>query len=354
MSTFTLLRDPESYRPLDWDLTADADAREKWLSQFEKVFERVLAQAQEQYGRVAEKQVAEAGEQFAETIASLRADPAALPGGTLDLMALDKLRDRILRDNHLDDPFKDVKQRANEQAAEQYLDVARRFHELDVVERWEHLVRGVFAGNLWDMGSTATHDLAEAPTDFVQTVENVKPRPWLVDDFDAVAGAVEGAPPLKWAKAVIFCDNAGSDFVLGLMPLARELVLAGTEVVLAANELPSLNDITVDETVAVVEHLAAIDRDLQAMIDAQMVEVVSTGGTMPVLDLSDVSDELNAAAEGADLVVLEGMGRCVETNWDAQFTVDRLDLALLKNAVVAERLGGELYDCVCRYGAVEG
>ncbi|MFW6155576.1 MAG: ARMT1-like domain-containing protein [Planctomycetota bacterium] len=353
MSTFTLLRDPEAYRALDWDLTADESDREQWLDLFEKVFEQITVHARKQYGRVAERQITEASEEFAEALEQIRRDPSSLPAGRLDLMELDKLRDGILRRHHLDDPFKDVKQAANARASEQYLDVARRFHELDVLERWEHLVRGVFAGNLYDLGSEATLDLADTPPDFVASVENVKPRPWLVDDFDALAGDVEGAPPMKWAKAVLFVDNAGSDFVLGVMPLARELVLAGTEVVLAANELASLNDMTADETVEVVERLAALDRDLKAMIDAQMVEVVSTGGTMPVLDLSDVSEELNAAAQGADLVLLEGMGRCVETNWNAQFTVDRLDLAMLKNALVAERIGGELYDCICRYGPVE-
>lgn len=353
MSYFKLLRDPEGYRPLDWDLTQDDAAREEWLSLFESVFAQLIVRARNQYGRVAEHQIVAAEEQFAAAMASLRQDPTSLPSGPLDLMELDKLRDRILRENNLDDPYKDLKRQENDLAAELYPDVARSFHELDVLPRWEHLVKGIFAGNLYDLGSEATLHLADGGMDFVRAVEETKPRPWLVDDFDSLAADVEGAPPMKWGKAVIFLDNCGSDFVLGVMPVARELVLAGTEVVLAANELPSLNDITVDETVAVVEQLAALDRDLQAMIDAQMVEVVSTGNTMPVLDLSEVSDELNAAAEGAELVILEGMGRCVETNWDAAFTCDVLRLARLKNAMVAARIGGELHDCVCSYTRAE-
>ena len=46
----------------------------------------------------------------------------------------------------------------------------------------------------------------------------------------------------------MFVDNAGRDLILGVMPLVREMALAGTMIVLAANELPSINDITVDET----------------------------------------------------------------------------------------------------------
>ena len=191
--------------------------------------------------------------------------------------------------------------------------------------------------------------LAQEPTDFFAEIEETKPRPWLVDDFDRLAADLPAAPPAKWAKTIIFVDNAGADFILGVMPLARELGLFGTKVVLAANELPSLNDMTVNETIAVVERLAAADADLAALIEAGMFEVVSSGGDTPLIDLSRVSDELNEAAADADLVVLEGMGRAVETNFNTRFKVDALKLALLKDPMVAKRIGGELYDCVCRY-----
>ncbi len=80
-----------------------------------------------------------------------------------------------------------------------------------------------------------------------------------------------------------------------------------------------------------------------------MFEVVSTGNDLPLIDLSDVTDELNAAAAGAELVLLEGMGRAIESNFDAAFTCDCLRLALLKDPLVAQRPGGEVYDCVCKY-----
>ena len=38
----------------------------------------------------------------------------------------------------------------------------------------------------------------------------------------------------RYAKACLFVDNAGSDVVLGMLVLARELLKAGTRVVLAA------------------------------------------------------------------------------------------------------------------------
>jgi type II pantothenate kinase len=185
--------------------------------------------------------------------------------------------------------------------------------------------------------------------DFFAELEETKPRPWLVDDYDLLAKDLPQTPPSKWSKAVVFVDNAGSDFILGVMPLARELALFGTRIVLAANELPSLNDITVNETVAVVQKLCAVDADLSALVEAGMFEVVSSGNDIPLIDLSNVSDELNEAAADAELVIIEGMGRAVESNFDASFTVDAMKLALLKDPVVAARVGGEVYDCVCRY-----
>ena len=136
------------------------------------------------------------------------------------------------------------------------------------------------------------------------------------------------------------------------MPLAREMALCGTKIVLAANEIPSLNDITVNECIAIVQRLAALDSDLEALIGAGMFEVVSSGNDIPLIDLAAVSDELNEAAQGAELVVLVGMGRAIESNYDAAFTVDCLKLALLKDPLVAQRVGGELHDCVCKYEPV--
>jgi type II pantothenate kinase len=79
------------------------------------------------------------------------------------------------------------------------------------------------------------------------------------------------------------------------------------------------------------------------------ISFVSTGTGEPLIDLEKVSDELNAAAADADLVVLEGMGRGVESNLDAAFSCDALNLAMLKDEAVAKRVGGKLYDVVCRF-----
>ena len=54
------------------------------------------------------------------------------------------------------------------------------------------------------------------------------------------------------------------------------------------------------------------------------------------------------ACVGVDLLVLEGMGRAVHTNFKARFTCDVLKLAMIKTERLAQKLfGGNLYDCVC-------
>jgi len=354
MSHFCLLRDPENYVAHDWDMVEDADAREYWLDLFAMHFEDTAGHASHRYGRTAGRQIKAAREEFASTVASLRDDPTALPGGTLDILQLCRLRERVLRDHDIGAPFKHIKDRENTSAIALYAEIVHELHALPFDQRWLALIEGVFAGNIFDLGSPATMHTAHESPDFLDTLDNIRPRPWACDDFDRLAQDLPMAPPPKWTRAVVFIDNAGSDFILGVMPFVRELALEGVQIVLAANELPSLNDLTADETATIVEKLSTIDRDLAALIDGQMFEVVSTGCDTPLIDLSEVTDELNEAAADADLVIIEGMGRAIESNFNTAFTVDCLQLALLKDPrVAAHFVGAELYDCVCKYTPVD-
>ena len=52
---------------------------------------------------------------------------------------------------------------------------------------------------------------------------------------------------------------------------------------------------------------------------------------------------------GADLVVIEGMGRAVHTNYHAALCCESLKLAVIKNSWMAERLGGQLFSVIFKY-----
>ena len=104
MSHFCLLSDPDNYVAIDWDLLADEQAREYWLSHFERHFGQTLDHAKVQYGRSASDGVEAAGRELNEAIARLRSDPASLPSGRLDIIELDRLRSEILNRHGLHDP----------------------------------------------------------------------------------------------------------------------------------------------------------------------------------------------------------------------------------------------------------
>lgn len=105
----------------------------------------------------------------------------------------------------------------------------------------------MFAGNLFDLGAAATTKLHESgEATFDKALAGLRPRPWIIDDVDAIKKKVCNEP---YRKAIIFVDNAGSDIVLGVIPFTRVLLQRGTQVVLAANSEPTLNDITYEELV---------------------------------------------------------------------------------------------------------
>jgi len=58
--------------------------------------------------------------------------------------------------------------------------------------------------------------------------------------------------------------SAGADVVLGMVPLARELLRMGAEVVLVANSLPAINDITAPELRALLDAAGALCPTIKA------------------------------------------------------------------------------------------
>jgi type II pantothenate kinase len=151
--------------------------------------------------------------------------------------------------------------------------------------------------------------------------------------------------------AVMLVDNAGADVVLGMIPLARELLRRGTSVIISANSNPALNDITHDELVPLIDRAGEIDAVMRDAWVSGQLRLVPSGNGSPLIDLTQISDELAEASRDADLLVIEGMGRALETNYHTRFTCESLKLAMVKEQHIAEVLGGGLYDVVCRYEA---
>jgi type II pantothenate kinase len=348
MSPFIKLANPDQYVACDWDLTLDHDAREYWVTFFIEHSRTILgvgveaAVARGEAEASAAERARQCHDRFVVRFKGFLADPAG--HGRVTILVLDAWRDNLFREFGFDDAFVDLKRRENERMLPFLPPVCAGIDEInDAAEQLRAVIEGVFAGNIFDMGASATAKaFLNASPDFFEVRRQIPQRPWLIDDFDRLTQ--------RWLsdvyhKAVIFIDNAGSDFILGALPLARWLARRGTHVVLAANERPTLNDMTIAE---LRDWWPEITRT-EPTFGELPITSVSSGTGEPLIDLSEVSSELNAASEDADLVILEGMGRGVESNLGASFTCDALNIAMLKDHSVAKRHGGKLFDVVCRF-----
>ncbi|CAI7812985.1 unnamed protein product, partial [Closterium sp. NIES-53] len=350
---------------------------------------------------------------FRAHLTRLREEPAAY--GRLGLATLLEMREECLREFHFFDAYRAVKQRENDVSLSVLPDLLAELDSIPPEERLLTVMGGVLAANIFDWGSRECVKLYRSGTilEIYRMSRDKMKRPWRVDDFDSFHQRWQHRP---YGKALLFVDNAGADVVLGMLPLAREMLRAGTNVVLVANSLPAINDVTADELTAVVAEAAqycpvlraaaeaggvmeqaalwstqesqggneqqgegrqAAVQSEQVLVQNQQQEqqkqeeqgqqqqqqqqgggkkqqvflsVVASGSGSPCIDFRQVTWELAQACQGADLVVLEGMGRSLHTNYDTRFTCDSLKLAMIKNERLARRLvGGSMYDCVCRF-----
>ncbi|XP_022749096.1 uncharacterized protein At2g17340-like isoform X1 [Durio zibethinus] len=285
-------------------------------------------------------------QRYAEILDDLKKDPES-HGGPPDCILLCRLREQILRELGFRDIFKKVKDEENAKAISLFPDVVRLNDNIEEGgKRLENLVRGIFAGNIFDLGSAQLAEVfSRDGMSFLASCQNLVPRPWVIDDLDIFKAKWSKK---SWKKAVIFVDNSGADVILGILPFARELLRRGTQVVLAANDLPSINDVTYSELVEIISKLKDEDGKLVG-VDTSNLLTANSGNDLPVIDLTRVSQKLAYLASDAGLVILEGMGRGIETNLYARFKCDSLKIGMVKHPEVAQFLGGRLYDCVFKY-----
>jgi type II pantothenate kinase len=353
MSPFVLLADPANYVACSWDLSLDGAGRTHWVEFFKRHLNTILNLAVEM--AVARQQKLDdvnrrAGEcraefvQFFDDFAANPNDIARFGVPRVTILTMDQWRDALLRKHGFVDAFLDLKNRENEKALPLLPTVCRQIDSLSGEEQFQAVIEGVFAGNIFDMGAEATAKayLNSGP-DFFATRQSLVRRPWLIDDFDAASQRFLLGKPHR--KAVFFIDNAGSDFLLGALPMMRWMAQRGTHIILAANERPTLNDMTIAD----VNHWWPRILETEPSIADLPIERISTGTGEPLIDLAEISDQLNAAAADADLVILEGMGRGVESNLDAQFRCNAMNLAMIKDVMIALRCGGKLFDVICRF-----
>lgn len=329
------------YAPCAWDLIADPAGRAYWLDHFCRHLDVVIEHVVAEYPQTDAAALDRFRAEYLGVMHGLHDDPGRY--GRLDILLLDKLRHDVLARHGFADPFAGVKQRENAAALELLPRLLAELDALPARERLAHLAVGLMAGNLFDLGAMEMIARYRAGGgDFWEGRAAQPPRPWHIDDVDALGDRIAERP---FRHAVLFVDNAGGDIVLGMLPLARWLLGQGTRVTLAANARPALNDVTAAELPALLAAAAALDPRLA---DPEL-RVVSSGGDAPLLDLSALSEECVTQVVDADLVWLHGMGRAIESNFDARLCCATVRTAVLKDEAVAGYLGARQLDCVFRY-----
>ncbi len=345
---FCKLADAAKYVACSWDLTSDDAGRRHWVEFFKRHLNTILKLGVESAAKAAQTETAplqraeNCRREFFARFDAFAADPPRF--GRVTILTLDTWRDEFLRRWGFVDPFAELKNRENEKMLPLLPGICRQIDSLPPAGQFQTLVLGLFAGNIFDMGADATaKTFLNSSPDFFDTRGKIVPRPWLIDDYDRLARRLLDGPIHR--KAVFFVDNAGSDFVLGVVPMIRWLGQRGTRIVLAANQRPTLNDMTLADVRAWWPKILRAEPTLADL----PIDLISTGTGEPLIDLGAISPELNASAADADLVILEGMGRGVESNLDAEFCCDAVSFAMIKDSAVAARHGGKLYDVVCRF-----
>ncbi|XP_032503563.1 4'-phosphopantetheine phosphatase isoform X3 [Phocoena sinus] len=280
-----LLLDPSSYVPDTVDLTDDALARKYWLTCFEEALDGVVKRAvASQPGSV---DAAERAEKFRQKywskLQALRHQPFAY--GTLTVRSLLDTREHCLNEFNFPDPYSKVKQKDNGVALKCFRRVIHSLDALGWEERQLALVKGLLAGNVFDWGAKAVSDVLESDPQFgfEEAKRKLQERPWLVDSYSKWLQRLKG-PPHKCA--LIFADNSGVDVILGVFPFVRELLSRGTEVILACNSGPALNDVTYSESLIVAERIAAMDPVIRSALREGRLLLMQTGSSSPCLDLS--------------------------------------------------------------------
>ncbi|XP_044301352.1 4'-phosphopantetheine phosphatase isoform X2 [Varanus komodoensis] len=310
-----LLKDPSTYIPDTVDLTDDAMARKYWLSCFEEALDGVAkrAAASQPDSVDAAERAEKFRQKYWDKLQTLRQQPFAY--GTLTVRSLLDTREHCLNEFNFPDPYSKVKQKENGIALKCYQSVIESLEALGWEERQFALVKGLLAGNVFDWGAKAVSDVLETEPQFgfEEAKEKLQERPWLEDSYN------------EWLERL--------------------------KVILACNSGPALNDVTYSESLLVAERIAATDPVIRAALKEEKLLLVQTGSSSPCLDLSRLDKGLaNLVRERkTDLVIIEGMGRAIHTNYYAALECESLKLAVIKNAWLADRLGGKLFSVIFKY-----
>ncbi len=348
-------------RPGLWDLSARPDVVGHWVSILRENCDYLLRIVAEQG---TDEQVG-AARRVAAILRTLFDDleSGAATRRVRTVHAITAIREHLLRAHGIADPYREIKAEQAARVMEGARGRCRRLWEAGTRaadgsptqdERRRHvasILAGFLAGNLFDLGSRSTQaafrrgELDRVNED--QFLGDVEP---FVDAMPATARALlvgesgNGAQPTREESAVeaplvIFADNAGPDFLLGVVPAALYWSRR-RPVRIVVNSEPASSDITYPEARELLAALASeTDAPVARALESGRLRLVPSGTGAPGIDLRHVAPALNEAARGAAWVLIDGQGRGVETNWTTRFACPVLRICVIKDPLVAAEIG---------------
>jgi type II pantothenate kinase len=330
-----------------WDLTRATDVVPHWTAIFRANARFLLEIVAAEGDRDALPRAERAVEIFEGLLRDLDAGAAARSVRTVHAVTL--VREHLLRGHDLPDAFRGIKAREAGRVLLEAPAALERAWELggwdDSREALVEVLSDLLAGNLFDLGSRWTQeafragdlDIAGARRAYRERVsqclsgwdpavlERLQPRPRPLD------APAEG-------RVLLFADNAGADFLLGILP-AAVFWARRWEVVVVVNSLPASSDIAIQEARAHWSLLGALPGGPLARVQAAgRLSLIESGTGSPGIDLRFVGAALNGATPNVHWILLEGQGRAIETNWATSFVCPVLRAAVVKDPCVAEKI----------------
>jgi len=345
---FSALLDRRAYLPGLWNLLKEEEARSYWIPALKLNSRHMLDTFMQSAPDTLRTSCDEAHERFCRYLDEFasRLDPEG-PRTVNDLV---EARQEIFTECGIPDPYERLKQADNERALGLLAQYPEPLPE-DVTgtHRLRWIVSLVMAGNLLDMGSIEARRLhARAKVSVLDRMSEVARKRWFKDDLASLQRHLEEGP--RRSGDVVLCiDNAGAEIVLGVTSLARYLDSLGFRSVIAANEVPALNDMTARETTALLQRTAGVSPDIRSLMEAGRLSVISSGSRTSGLDMLKVSQEFDRVASQGELLIVLGQGRAIETNWRTRLSVPWARIATVKDPSVAAAIGCRVFDAIVTF-----
>ncbi|KAL7032429.1 hypothetical protein ACKWTF_007315 [Chironomus riparius] len=272
------------------------------------------------------------------------------PTKFLSIRQLLQLNEELLKKYEFGDIWRYHKLEENRKALSLLENRLQQVATNNTYSRFETLFYGLLSANIFDSGATAVQKILKENKNFNfgDAMLKVQKRPWLVDNFDSFMDVLLQG---KIKCITFFADNCGIDLCLGVLPLIVEFLKLDIKVILCANSGPSLNDITINELINVIETAGEFCDLIKSSYENRnliLCENGQYGCCLNFLEINETLLDLMISME-VDLIVIEGVGRSIHSNFNAKFKCQSLKLAVIKNNFLAEGLGGKIFDAICKF-----